>query len=316
MRRTNYLSGVLLCFVVLFLMANCNGKINVSNFPQISRAQKGFKEGKNLVSFSVFRTGRARTQEAFVYSGGSLFRKCDLSHIAIWVKHPDGDFLFDTGLGDSIDVQFEEMSLIHKQLFKYQREVSVKNQLIREGIDPAVINTIILSHLHWDHCSGIKDFPAANIYTTEEELTFAKTKEAHAPAFLKSQYAGEGVTWKYLKFTNSSYECFDQSCDYFGDGSVIFVKLGGHTKGSVGMFINQPGKRYFFTGDITWNIEGFKKPGRKHFIPLSLVDADKDQLDSTIVNIHQLMKADTSLIVIPAHDYSAQKLLKHFPDFQ
>ncbi len=114
MRRTNYLSGVLLCFVVLFLMANCNGKINVSNFPQISRAQKGLKEGKNLVTFSVFRTGRARTQEAFVYSGGSLFRKCDLSHIAIWVKHPDGDFLFDTGLGDSIDVQFEEMSLIHK----------------------------------------------------------------------------------------------------------------------------------------------------------------------------------------------------------
>jgi glyoxylase-like metal-dependent hydrolase (beta-lactamase superfamily II) len=296
-------------------MPACNGKINVSRFPELSREQQEIKESR-VVTFSVLRTGGARTREAFVYSGGSLFKACDISHVAIWVKHPEGNFLFDTGLGDSIDTQFQEMSFIHKQLFNYKKELSVKNQLIREGMDPAVINSIILSHLHWDHCSGIKDFPGADVYTTEEELTFARTENAHAPAFLKSQYEGAEVNWKYLKFTNSKYECFDQSCDYFGDGSVVLVKLGGHTKGSVGMFINQPGKRYFFTGDITWNIEGFKRPGRKHFIPLSLVDENKNQLDSMIVKIHQLMIADSTLIVVPAHDYYTQKVLKHFPDFQ
>ncbi|WP_028980553.1 MBL fold metallo-hydrolase [Sporocytophaga myxococcoides] len=307
---------VLLYMMVSFLMTTCNGRINTSKYPEITRVQQSIKEENGLVKFSVIQTGRAKTQEAFVYAGGNIFRKCEISHVAVWVKHPNGDFLFDTGLGDSIDGQFDEMSFLHKQLFKYHKEYSVKYQLIREGIDPAVIKTIVLSHLHWDHCSGIKDFPGADVYTTEEELTFARTKDAHAPAFLKSQYDGDEVSWKYLSFTNSSYESFDQSCDYFGDGSVVFVKLGGHTKGSVGMFINQSGKRYFFSGDITWNIEGFKRPSRKHFIPSSLVDADMNHLDRVIVNIHQLMKADSSLIVIPAHDYSAQKELKHFPDFQ
>lgn len=306
----------MLYVMVSFLMATCNGRINASKYPKISRVQQSTKEEHTSVKFSVIQTGRAQTLEAFVYAGGNIFRKCEISHVAIWVKHPNGDFLFDTGLGDSIDVQFDEMSFLHKQLFKYQKEHSVKYQLIRDGIDPSVIKTIILSHLHWDHCSGIKDFPRANVYTTEEELNFARTNEAHAPAFLKSQYDGEKVNWKYLKFINSSYESFNQSCDYFGDGSVVFVKLGGHTKGSVGMFINQSEKRYFFSGDITWSIGGFRRPSRKHFIPSSLVDSDKNHLDSIIVNIHQLMKADSSLVVIPAHDYSAQKVLKHFPDFQ
>ncbi len=81
------------------------------------------------------------------------------------------------------------------------------------------------------------------------------------------------------------------------------------------MFINGQ-KRYFFTGDVTWSIDGFKRPSPKHFIPSKLVDLDEDELNKTIVKVHNLMLADPALIVIPAHDFDSQKGLKHFPEFQ
>lgn len=308
---------LVLVFVTAISTKSCKSILKVAEHPGIERIQKERNLHKLPIQFSIIQTGTATTLEAFVYKGGSLFRKKKLSHIAVWVKHPKGDFLFDTGLGDSIEIQSKEMSFLHRQLFKYNKEKSVKKQLILNGISTDSIKTILVSHLHWDHSSGIKDFPNATVITTEEEYEFAQSEKAHSPAFLKSQYDGKSVRWDFIKFERKPYEFFDESFDYFGDGSVIIVKLPGHTNGSIGMFLTlENGKRIFFTGDVTWSIDGFKRPSAKHTIPSNYVDLDKEELNNTIIKIHLLMADDTSLIVIPAHDLDAQKALAHFPKFQ
>src|SRR5258708_13896271 len=53
------------------------------------------------------------------------------------------------------------------------------------------------------------------------------------------------------------YEIFDESADLFGDGSVVVVKLSGHTPGSVGTFVNlSPTRRLFHVGDAVQDTHG------------------------------------------------------------
>lgn len=314
MKKIVFTSFILLSLLTLIVLTACGSRIPVTEYSQ----EKSFTTKKNIsktVQFSILQTGRTSSLEGFLYSGGSFFKSKPISHIAVLVKHKKGTFLFDTGLGDSIARQFQDMSFLHRQLFKFSKGASVRQQLLNAGVKLDTIQSIVLSHLHWDHSSGIKDFPNATVYTTREELDFAQSIHAESPAFLKSQYTGAKINWQFLPFEKKNYATFEESCDFFGDGSVVFVKLPGHTNGSIGMFINGS-KSYFFTGDVTWKLEGFKNPSPKHFIPRMLVDLDKLKLNATIVKIHNLIKNNPELLVIPAHDYEVQKNLQHFPKFQ
>ncbi len=254
---------------------------------------------------SYIETAYAETPEAFAYAGGSLFKSKKLSHMAVYVSHPKGDFLFDTGLGDNIDEQFETMQGWLKPFFKYTKINSAKSVLLKNNID---IKKIYLSHMHWDHVSGIDDFPQANIFTTETEYKFATSEKASPPAFIHSQYQNKKTKWNFIKFDSGPYEIFDHSFDLYGDGSIVFVKLIGHSPGSIGMFVNfSLSKRFFFTGDITWSIEGFKRPAEKFYISSLLVDSDRVAIKDQIAEIGLLMQNNPNIKIIPAHDFDAYK---------
>lgn len=306
----SYLAITLLC------LQACSPRIRPSRYPSPTIPQATTPRTPTQVRFSLFVTGFAHTQEAFTVRGGNLFKKKRVVHTAIWVQHPNGNFLFDTGLGDSIDTQFRAMRGIERQLFKYTRLASVHQQLQKQGITPDTIQHIILSHLHWDHASGIKDFPNATTHTTREEHEFARSVQAKAPAFFPSQYDGDAVRWQYLHFEPRPYRSFAEHCDYFGDGSVIFVKLNGHTTGSIGMFVTlDNGQCYFFTGDATWSVKGFQHPAHKHRLSSNYVDWSRPQLTQTLVQVYRLWLADPALIIVPAHDWDTQKNLRQFPAF-
>lgn len=290
---------------------------------RIEKSQYSFKEPTQEaypqvpVQFSIFQTGIAHAPEKLVFRAGNFSRKRTLSHIAVWVKHPKGSLLFDTGLGDSVDIHFEEMPLLPRLIINYQKGKSVRQQLLEAKIDTDTIQNIVMSHLHWDHASGIKDFPKATVWVDEAELTFACGEEVKTPPFIPKQYEGSSIKWKNIPFSPKAYLCFEESYDFFGDGSIVFVRLGGHTAGSVGMFLNLAnGKKFFFTGDITWVVEGFKELSPKHRLPSSMVDKDPELIKENIFKIHQLLKADLFLTVVPSHDYHVQQKIKHFPEFE
>ena len=270
------------------------------------------------MELSIIKTGSATTLEAMTFSGGGRVTPRHLSHAAVIFKHPRGNILLDTGLGANVDQQFAEgMPLWLKPLMKYEKTQPARQQLQENGIDPAKLAGVIISHLHWDHASGIEDFPESEIWVNQAALEFAQTHADSDPAFIADQIDSDSIRWTFFNFSDGPYENFEQSTDVFGDGSLVIVPMPGHTIGSVGVFANlQSGKRYFFTGDTTWAIEGFTHPAEKFAISKGLVDGDVDQTREQILKVHALMKTRPDLVVVPAHDYKTHKNIAAFPQFE
>jgi glyoxylase-like metal-dependent hydrolase (beta-lactamase superfamily II) len=68
-----------------------------------------------------------------------------------------------------------------KNLAGYVNPVEV---LSRIGIKAEEVRHLILTHIHWDHSSGVGLFPNATVYVQEEEFNFAiKDPIASRPAF-------------------------------------------------------------------------------------------------------------------------------------
>lgn len=218
-----------------------------------------------------------------------------------------GNLLIDTGIGKGIDSQFDEFPLWAKLLFHYTRHQSAREILDKNKIR---IENVILTHMHWDHASGVMEFPEAEILTTSKEYEYAQSVNAKVPAYIKSQYNGKDIHWKMIEFKSGPYEIFSESHDLYRDGSIVIVRLEGHSPGSIGIFVNlSPKERYFFTGDLTWSLHALTKPAEKHYVSSMIVDFDKKLIDEQIIKLYKFMKERPEIKVIPTHDLEAFKVI-------
>ena len=104
---------------------------------------------------------------------------------------------------------------------------------------------------------------------------------------------------------HEAYETFDESADLVGDGSIVVVKLNGHTPGHVGVFVNlSPFARFFLVGDAVLTREGISRRRHKSF-PMSISDHDKEKTGEIVAKLNQLQEAAPEIVIIPAHDRSA-----------
>ncbi len=319
MKKIKLILLSVLTISIFAIVQSCKTTIDVSKYPIPTFSTTNYPIDKTIkFSLSIIETGFAKTPEAFVFRGGSLFKTRKLSHVSILIQHPKGTFVFDTGLGSNIEGQFHDnFSFWDRQMFKFTTLESLKEILVKNEFTPDSIDFIIPTHLHFDHAGGIEDFPKARVWTTKEEYNHAISEEANPPAFIKEQYDAKFIKWKFINFNSIPYEVFEESYDVFNDGTIVLVKLPGHTKGSLGMFVNlKSGKRYFFTGDLTWAAEAFYAPSEKHAIPRKKVDGDREKVKETIVMVHHLKKKKNNIIIVPAHDYNAQKSIARYPNVE
>lgn len=270
------------------------------------------------VRFSLLNTANgSTTSEAFMVAGGDLFRQRQPVYNSILIQHPQGVLLFDAGLGSRIEQEMSKVGMIDRWLLAYQDLSPAAEQLLTRSINPLQINAIIPSHLHWDHISGARDFSGVPVLIAPGALQEAKTQaELGETAAFLSDTLGSDINWQALNFSQKNYGPFEQSLDYFADGSVIIVPLAGHTMAHVGLILNLPtGDRYFFIGDAAWLSKGVDQPSARPWLVRKMLEADQQLTFQQLEKIHQVQKNNQRLTVVPAHDDVVSAKLPQFPNF-
>src|SRR5215468_7751348 len=265
------------------------------------------------VTISILKAGKMSARQAFAYRGGSWGGGYENGMAAILVRHPQASFLIDAGFGANVDQHWKTIPWLVRQLSSYVKETPAAAQLQQNGIALDQIKFAVITHSHWDHISGLEDFPGLEVRMPTAELQFIRDRKM--PGLIDKMIGNLNVHT--FDFTGGPYENFDKSLDLFNDGSVVLVPLPGQTTCSTGVFVNlHSGKRFLFTGDLTWAIEGFELPAERPWLARRLVDYDEAEVRRSIIKVHLLMRKYPDLIVVPAHDRRVHDRIASLPRFE
>jgi N-acyl homoserine lactone hydrolase len=244
-------------------------------------------------------TGVTHRSAAFAYRGGSFTDHRDFSMSAVLVKHPRGDLLIDTGFGRDIDNHFAKMPMLFRAITSYEKTRSARDQLEATGYDFKRLRGIVLTHAHWDHVSGIPDFPGVPVMVTAEERSFIDTGGALTVVVREMPK----VQYEPYAFEGPPYLGFAKSHDVYGDGSIVIVPAGGHTPGSVVVFVTLPNDaRYAMVGDLVWQREGITEREERPWLQRTLGDADAAGVRENILRMSAIAAKYPSIVLVPAHD--------------
>ena len=269
------------------------------------------------VRLAVVRVASLPVREGMLFSGGRFGEMATTNFSAFVVEHGSQRLLIDTGLGARIAQQYAaDMPRWGRPFFRAPEPVDpVRRQLEAAGV--GAISRIVLTHAHWDHASGLEDFPGAEVWAAEAELATVRAARSGIGSAWPSQVGSPALRWRAFAFAGPAFEGFERSDDLFGDGRVVAVPMAGHTPGSVGVFVTvSSGRRFFFVGDVVWTTLALAEERPKFWPARLLVDADAEATQHTIALIRAAQQRDPALVVVPAHDALVQDRLGYLPRWQ
>lgn len=201
------------------------------------------------------------------------------------IEHPMGAVLVDTGMhtdlakpGDYLDSVsvFFDVGIDDERL--------VGSALRSVDVDPADIDVVILTHLHFDHAGGLAQIPNARVVVQRDEWAAGLDDDrAAANTFVQTDYRlGHDVVQ------------VDGEHDVFGDGAILCLPTPGHTPGHQSVRVRLADREVVVCGDCAYferTLDGGALPGFGHDLAL--------QADS-IERLRTLRRAGATLI--PGHD--------------
>ena len=246
---------------------------------------------------------------------GAGMKSVQFPVLSVLIERDNCLVLFDTGIGTRIE---EEMRppiywgnlffhrFVMRTRFNPQHDALI-HQLQRLGFKPADVKNVIISHLHWDHAGGMRDFPHAHFFVGRREWDFASNLSKGAlfkNAYIKEQFCCAGLDIELINTdARKPFKNFPASYDVFGDSSMVLVDLPGHSSGLMGMFLTMPsGRRFLFSADTFYFPEGLEQKMPKSRLMQSLV-SESPEAGTSIDNVYYLMKSDPELEIVGSHDY-------------
>lgn len=247
----------------------------------------------------VLPTGVNHRTAAFARRGGSPWERWESVSNAVLVEHPQGDVLIDVGLGRSIRAQLRAMPLFFRLATDLEQSRPAADRLTATGYDFKRLRFILLTHAHWDHVSGVPDFPSVPVLVTAAEHRFIYASgfpDAPARAIDPKRYQDYG-------FDGGRYLGFEQSHDLYGDGSIVIVPAPGHTPGSVVVFVTLPsGARYAFVGDLVWELQGLAEREQRPWLEARVLGEDPSAVQDSMRRLNAIVTRYPQMKIVASHD--------------
>ena len=222
---------------------------------------------------------------------------------AYLIHHPSaGPFLVDTGLHPSVASKPTEN--LGRTVARFARPAlepgeDLPAQLRARGIDAKSIGLVVMTHLHYDHSSGMSEFPGATFVVTEDEWVAATTDRR---PFLRGyrtahyDYAFDYRTLNYGSERVGSYSTFGRTFDLFGDGSVRLASTPGHSAGHQSLICRLGDRDLVICGDAIYTIgqlAGAPEPPR----PL-----DRHNWRRSLQELRLFRRQYPQAVLLPGHD--------------
>jgi glyoxylase-like metal-dependent hydrolase (beta-lactamase superfamily II) len=195
-------------------------------------------------------------------------------------------------------MQFQHESPQLHAITKYVKLTPAADQLEAAGYDPTRLRAIVLTHAHWDHISGVPDFPGIPVLLTRAERDFIDVGKNMGLARSIAD-----ANYHVYDFDGGPYLGFARSRDVYGDGSLVVVPAPGHTPGSIIAFMALPdGRRFAFVGDLAWQRESITEREERPWLIRTNLEDDQTEVRDNLVRMSALWQRFPQIILAPAHD--------------
>ena len=309
LQRRLALGGATLGILGTGLVARTFLPLRLTTAIEVNREKESLSEGSLPdVEVTFLRCASTKAPACLAVRGMFSLAPRSLAYSAVLVRHPKGTFLYDTGLCADIHHFLKDQPLwFRKVLGNFVMEMPIGTHLQQRHMEPQDLDFALLSHLHWDHVSGIPDLSGVplRIHRVEHEAV-QKGLLAQTRSLVKRLLCDNPI--ELFDLDGPAYAGFQASHDLFGDGSIILVPLPGHTAGQVGMFIHRAnGAHLFLIGDAVWLAENYLKPAPMHPLFWSLVSSDQATALQTLIELHRFAHQYPEIPMIAMHDAPMQE---------
>lgn len=194
--------------------------------------------------------------------------------------------LFDAGLPASMldrDESYLQVLRGEGMDVTMAAETTVTACLERLDIDPAKVERVVLSHLHFDHAGGLKELPNATLVVQRREWEAGFEPEVSAQYGLRKRYFDLG----------HPVELIDGEHDLFGDGSVTCLPSFGHTPGHQSIRVRSEQGDHILVADACYHAAAAESRSFPDFSDAAAMNRSLDAL---------LAARDAETVMVWGHD--------------
>jgi glyoxylase-like metal-dependent hydrolase (beta-lactamase superfamily II) len=224
---------------------------------------------------------------------------------AYLIRHPQaGPILVDTALHPSVAAKpAANLGRIAAMVANFRLpEGDLPTQLRQRGVDPKSIETVVMTHLHLDHASGIAEFPNAAFVLSAPEWEAATTVSRPITHGYRRAHFDYLFDYRTIDFGGSlidSYASFGRTFDLFGDGSVRLAFTPGHTDGHLSVIARLREHDFVIAGDAVWTADqlaGRNVPPRPE---------DMHEWQRSRRELQRFGEGFPTAVIVPGHDPGA-----------
>lgn len=222
---------------------------------------------------------------------------------AFLIRHPSaGPILVDTGLHPSVladPVHSLGAAMGRFTQVRMDADQVVARQLRSRGILPTEIRHVLLTHLHFDHASGISEFPEATFILSEAEWSAATTVNRpllHGYRLEQFDFAFDYRTVDLTRGGISSYSTLGRTFDLFADGTIRLAFTPGHTEGHVSIVCRLADRDFVIAGDAVYTtrqLRGETEPPRPE---------DMHRWRRSAADLRRFSEQHPEAVIVPGHD--------------
>ena len=238
--------------------------------------------------------------------GASSEQRLRVPIVAFLLEHPTaGLVLIDTGFHLSVagggGERARNLGPVNRLIARdvhMRADQTVAGQLRTHGLDPADVDLVVMTHLHFDHASALCDFPHATVLVAVPEWNAAWARGSFLRGYSTTQLDAR-PSYRTVDFTAPGAGPrgpFARTLDVFADGSLTLLATPGHSAGHLSVILRLSDREALIAGDAVYTMATLRegeRPWRSE---------DPEAFEHSLEAIQAYDREHPDALIVPGHD--------------